>query len=79
MLNWFSELINAFGELLLTVLPKSPFKPYIELFRGLPYLGWLNWLVPVRACLVIMASWLSAVAIFYLYSIIMRWVKVIGD
>lgn len=75
----FESLFNAFAEKLLSVLPLSPFKPFISQFENLPYLGYLNWFFPVGECLIIMASWLSAVGLFYLYSIIMRWLKVIGD
>lgn len=71
----FSSLI----EQLLKVLPLSPFQQFIADFRGLPALGYLNWFFPVGTCLKIMAAWLTAVGLFYLYSIVMRWVKVIGD
>lgn len=71
----FSGLIQSIVEL----LPLSPFADYIEDFAGLPYLGYLNWFFPVRGCLIVMASWLGAITLFYLYSVIMRWVKMIGD
>jgi len=61
------------------VLPASPFADAISQFANLPWLGVLNWFFPVRACLTVMAAWLAAVALFYLYSVIMRWVKLIGD
>lgn len=78
-MDWLGSLWEAFGDFLQTVLPLSPFQQYVAAFRDLPYLGWLNWLVPVRAMLVIMAAWLGTVATFYLWSILMRWLKVIGD
>lgn len=61
------------------VLPASPFADAISRFANLPWLGTLNWFFPVRECLTVMAAWLAAVALFYLYSVIMRWVKLIGD
>lgn len=78
MLAWFQELMTAFASALAGVLPTSPFQQYIELFAGLPYLGFLNWFIPVRALVNIGVAWLSAIALFYLYSIAMRWLKVIG-
>lgn len=75
----FSSIWQMFADFLTTVLPLSPFEQYVEAFRDLPYMGWLNWFIPVRAMMVIMASWLGAVASFYLWSIVMRWLKVIGD
>ena len=75
----FQAVFEAFAEKLLQLLPLSPFTEFIEQFRSLPYLGYLNWFFPVGDCLVVMAAWLTAVGVFYLYSIIMRWLKVIGD
>lgn len=76
------EVQGAFGGLiqsLISVLPTSPFAPVLEQFEDLPFLGYLNWFFPVRGCLTVMAAWLVAVAAFYLYSVIARWVKLIGD
>ena len=66
------NLISAF-------LPLSPFQPYIQQLAGLPYLGYLNWFFPIGDAIVITASWLGAVSLFYTYMGVLRWVKVIGD
>lgn len=79
MLAWLEELFNAFANVLLSILPSSPFAKYISAFGELPFLGWLNWFIPIKACLVVFSSWLIAVGLFYAYSIIMRWLKMIGD
>ena len=75
----FQAVFEAFGEKLLQLLPLSPFTQFIDQFRNLPFLGYLNWFFPVGDCLGVMAAWLTAVGLFYLYSILMRWLKVIGD
>lgn len=75
----FEALFEAWGEKILDLLPLSPFQEFISQFRSLPYLGWLNWFFPVGDCLTVMAVWLGAVGLFYLYSIVMRWLKMIGD
>lgn len=75
----FEALFNNLAEKTLSLLPLSPFQQFIDNFRSLPYLGWLNWFFPVGDCLVVMGVWLGAVGLFYLYSIVMRWVKMIGD
>ena len=64
---------------LIALLPVSPFADFVDQFSGLPWLGVLNWFFPVRQCLIVMAAWLAAILLFYAYSIVMRWVKVIGD
>lgn len=75
----FEKIFDAFARQLLQVLPLSPFEEFLGNFANLPYLGWLNWFFPVGDCLVVMLAWLGAVGLFYLYSIVMRWVKMIGD
>ena len=78
-MNQLQTLWANFAEDLLELLPKSPFRQFLNRFSDIPFLGYLNWFVPVRDILVVMAAWLGAIALFYLYSIIMRWLKVIGD
>ena len=75
----FETVFNTYSQQLISVLPLSPFQDYISQFSSLPYLGWLNWFFPVGDCLVVMLAWLGAVGLFYLYSIVMRWLKMIGD
>ena len=75
------EAGNAFylGEELLRLLPQSPLAPFISEFAELPWLGVLNWFIPVRGILTVMTAWLAAITLFYVYSIIMRWIRMIGD
>lgn len=73
------SLWDQFSESLMEVLPTSPFRQFLDNFAEIPYLGYLNWFVPVKGILVVMGAWLVAVGLYYLYSIIMRWLKVIGD
>ena len=75
----FQQLFEAWGEKILDLLPTSPFQEFVSQFSSLPYLGWLNWFFPVGDCLTVMLVWLGAVGLFYLYSIVMRWLKMIGD
>ena len=73
------EILTKAIEWLVEVLPRSPFTDMLNQIGALPYLGWLNWFFPVRACLAVMAAWLGAMALYLLYSVVMRWLKVIGD
>lgn len=77
MITWMQELFTNFGQMLMTVLPKSPFKDVIATLGGLPGLGWLNWFFPVGACLKIFAAWLVAYGLYLAYSIILRWIKAV--
>ena len=72
-----SSLWGGFGSLISKILPLSPFSKYINQLSGLPYLGYLNWFIPIGTILTIFATYLGAVAIYYLYTIILRWVRAI--
>lgn len=75
MLDFLSEMMEAFGYWLVTVLPNSPFQNVIPALDGLQEgLGWLNWFFPVSACLGVMTVWLASIAIFYVYRAIVSWV-----
>lgn len=79
MVKSVAELLNN----ILSLLPRSPFADFIQNFSFDSslrlYLGWLNWFFPIRNIITIFSLWISAYALFLLYSIILRWVKVIGD
>lgn len=73
------NLVTKVASTLLSLFPQSPFADAINSFSPPEWIGWLNWFFPVGPCLSIMALWLTAIGLFYLYSIVARWIKVIGD
>lgn len=79
MLDFFSEIFSKFGQWLVSVLPHSPFSEFIDVMNNLPFLNYLNWFIPVTSILKVFVCWLSAISLFYVYSIIARWVKLLGD
>ena len=79
MIEWMMDFIKNVGIWLMKVLPTSPFADFIENFEVPQYVAWLNWFFPVHEIVIILTGWLAAIAVFYAYSIIMRWVKIIGD
>lgn len=78
MLTAMKELLDRFLQAIISLLPLSPFTDAIDSLAELPYLGYLNYFIPVGTLLKIGAAWLSAIALFYLYSIIMRWIRMIS-
>lgn len=76
-MSFMKELLEQFGDWVLQLLPLSPFKDVINELEAIPYLGYLNWFIPVGRILEIGALWLSAVTVFYLYSIVLRWIRAI--
>lgn len=78
MLAMMKEMLDKFLSVLLKLLPLSPFAPFITELTDLPYLGYINYFIPIGTCLKIGAAWISAIALFYLYSVVARWIKLIG-
>ena len=42
-------------------------------------LQYVNWFIPIDDFIVIGQAWLVAIGIFYLYQVVLRWLKVIGS
>lgn len=78
MLAWMKELLDKFLALLLSLMPKSPFADVIDSLGGLPYIGLINWFVPIGTFVGIGLLWLGAIAIYYAYSVVARWVKLVS-
>lgn len=68
----------ALLALVLAFLPSSPFQTVIQSFSNIPYLQFLNWFFPVTECIAVLEVWLAAIVIYYMYSAIMRWIKILG-
>ena len=77
MTKYIAELKNAFLSIVLKLLPLSPFEKYINELEDLPYLGYLNWFIPIGDIIVIGTAWLGAITIYYMLSILLRWLKAI--
>lgn len=80
LFNFILVLVGGALNLVLSLLPNSPFKGIISWVNGLgikEYLQYLAWLIPIKIILEITVLWVSAIAVYYIYSIIMRWIKMI--
>lgn len=71
--SWFFAVATA----VLEFLPDSPFTRYIAFFEDMPYLGHLNYFIPVAEMIAIGQAWLVCIAIFYSYQMIMRLINLI--
>lgn len=71
------KILQSLGEFLAGVLPLSPFQGFIDSIGTFEYLGWLNWFFPVGDCLRLLAAWVAVIGVYFLYSIILRWIKAI--
>lgn len=78
MLAFMKELLDKFLSLLISLFPMSPFLPAIQDLGELPYLSYINWFIPIGDFLQIGVVWGAAVGVYYLYSVVARWIKLIS-
>lgn len=71
------ELWESFGHTITNILPRSPFAEFINNAQQMPYMSWVNWVIPFGDMLKVFGAWLGAVAIFYGIQIVLRWLKVV--
>lgn len=78
MIAWMKEILDKFLAGILSVLPLSPFTETINSLAALPFLGYLNWFLPIGTFLKMGTAWLAAIGLYYVYSVIARWIKLIS-
>ena len=72
------EIITQFGQWVMGLLPTSPFVSFINALEKIPFLSALNYFVPISTFISIGEAWLVVIGVFYLYSIILRWIRAIS-
>ncbi len=74
------DLIKGGLRAILALLPDSPFKLLDDLTASgviAEWLGYVNWFVPIYSFIGIFEGWLGCVAIYYVYQIILRWLRAV--
>lgn len=51
--------------LVLSLLPQSPFNAFVTYFAQIPFIGFINFFLPVAEMLAVLEVWLVAVAVIY--------------
>lgn len=72
LIDWALHIINLF--------PESPVRVALDGLTVGPIgriLGVVNYILPVSQIMGIMAFWLTAVACYYVYQVLLRWIRVI--
>ena len=74
------DVLSLVKQVLSWVLALLPDSPFVALDNSpiRPYLAALNWIVPVDFMISTMSAWLLAIAVYYVYSAILRWIKAIS-
>lgn len=76
-INLANSMISGIGStinLIIDALPNSPFQ-VINNTAVAPWLGGLSWILPLPEITLILQLWLPCVALYYVYSIALRWTK----
>lgn len=73
-MDFFLNFVKNFGQTILGFLPKSPFVGVIDTIHNLPWLSYVNWFIPIGQIITVLEIWISAVAVFYVYKAISKWV-----
>ena len=74
------NLFKSIIDVIIQLLPTSPFKGVIKGMESeevQQVLSYLNWFVPVKEIVGILAAWLTAISLYYIYVIVLRWIKAI--
>lgn len=79
MIAKINAFLQSIAVAIMQFLPDSPFTGFIESLESVSWLGYLNWFVPVGTFVTIGTAWVAAIIVFYIYQMILRWSKVVGD
>lgn len=80
LINFINLIIKALGTVLgwvFALLPPSPFSA-IDNTPVQSFLSGLSWIIPFSQILAILELWLTAIGLYYIASIVLRWVKAIN-
>lgn len=78
ILNTIIWLFAAVLNIVFSLLPDSPFLNISTYSLSInKYLPNLSWLLPIKQIIGILVIWLGCMLIYYVYSVVMRWIKLI--
>lgn len=69
--------IGAIARKVLDLLPDSPFRYFIDQIGEIPFLGYLNYFVPVSDFVILLTAWTVAITSFYIISAVLRTINLI--
>lgn len=74
--------INSLGvaitSAIVSFLPSSPFRAFINSIGTIPYLAQLNWFIPIPEMIAVTQVWVTIIGIYYSYMGLMRVAKLIS-
>lgn len=77
IINLIIKALSDCLNFIFCLLPKSPFK-YIDNSPIAEFLSTLNFFIPVAEIIAICQAWLLVIGVYYIYQIVLRWIKAIN-
>lgn len=78
IINTIIWLFAAALNIIFSLLPNSPFTNIATYDLIISkYLSNLAWILPIKQIISILGLWLGCMLIYYIYSVVMRWIKLI--
>jgi flagellar biosynthesis protein FliQ len=77
LLGFTSTMLNNVLAVVAQVLPDSPFQAISKIPEVTAVLGFVNWVVPLSEMMAIFQAWITAIVVFYVYQIVLRWARAI--
>lgn len=75
--NTLAGIVMSFFQGLLSLLPQSPFSAFLNAMEKWEFLKTLNWIVPIGTFISIGTAWLTAIGVYYAWSVVLRWIKAV--
>lgn len=75
-LNYLISQIGGLITLIFNLLPETPFNSVYQYLNNDFFMN-LNWIIPIPEILTFLVSWTSAVSLYYVISVVLRWIKAI--
>ena len=78
IIDGVNEVANKVFDVILFLLPNSPFSNIDLPPIFIDFLGYLNYYVPIDEILITMTAWLGCIMIYYTYQLVLRWIKAVS-
>lgn len=75
--TWLGEKFSDLADKLINALPPSPIAWLQANSEINKYMSYVNWFIPVYTFIGMMEVWLTAVVIYYVVQVILRWAKIV--
>lgn len=76
-LSSIGETVSSIGDKIIELLPRSPISFIDSNPQIREYISFMNWFIPVDTMIAMTEAWLTAIVIYYVVQIILRWAKIV--